>query len=277
MPVHEAPNVMRARLDLRRLTTELAWVAGAVVVLALLSPLGILRDQGLGARLFYWARTIGVGYVLHRPLLWLGGMLALKAGVREWTGWIGGLIVGCAPMALWLWYFGPRINPARPFPSDALWAETAGQVLLISGLMALCLWFIDELRRPPHEAVTVETPAASHSRPALLDRLPVGLSGPLIALRAEDHYVRVYTERGSHLLLIRMNDAVAETAPEDGYWVHRSWWVAKAAVKEMEAAGRRIELRLSNGLLVPVARTRGPQVRQWLAKKNSPATMAAGL
>ncbi len=232
------------------------------MVLALLQPLGILADQGLGARLFYWARTVGVGYLLHRPALWLGGRLALKAGKAEWIGWIGGLLLASALMALWLWYFGPSINPARAFPSDALWAETAGQVLVISSLIALCMWFIDSLMRQ-HQPAPVVAPIVQE-RPPILARTPWPLSR-LIALEGEDHYVRVHTDYGSHLVLIRMADAVNEAASVDGYSVHRSWWVARDAVQEAKASGRTLTLALEGGLVVPVARSRVAEVKRWLA------------
>lgn len=267
MPVHETPNVMRARLDNRRLALELMCVAGAVVVLALLQPLGILGEQTMGTRLFYWARSVGVGYLLHRPLLWLGGKLALQARLPEWAGWIAGLVVACVPMSLWLWYFGPRIDPGRPFPSEALWADTAGQVLLVSSLIALCLWFIEDLKtvsrsRPLDSPSVIASPAA---RPAILARTPWPLS-QLIALEGEDHYVRVHTDYGSHLVLIRMADAIAETRPVEGMSIHRSWWVAKDMVKSSEANGRNLTLHLHADLSATVARSRVAEVRRWLER-----------
>jgi len=44
--------------------------------------------------------------------------------------------------------------------------------------------------------------------------------------------------------------------------VHRSWWVAADAVTGAERDGRNWRLRLSNGLLVPVARNSVAAVRQ---------------
>ncbi|WP_292051357.1 LytTR family DNA-binding domain-containing protein [Brevundimonas sp. UBA5866] len=256
---------MRARLDSRRLALELMCVAGAVVVLALLQPLGILGEQTVGTRLFYWARSVGVGYLLHRPLLWLGARLALRAGLPEWAGWIAGLILACVSMSLWLWYFGPRIDPGRAFPSEALWADTAGQVLLISSLIALCLWFIEDLKaasRPRSSAAP--SPAVSPAaRPAILARTPWPLS-QLVALEGEDHYVRVHTDYGSHLVLMRMADAIAETRPVEGMSIHRSWWVAKDMVRTAEAKGRNLTLHLHTDLCATVARSRVALVRQWL-------------
>ncbi|MCS0503551.1 LytTR family DNA-binding domain-containing protein [Ancylobacter mangrovi] len=87
----------------------------------------------------------------------------------------------------------------------------------------------------------------------LVQRLAPGLRGRLICLEMEDHYVRVHTERGSALLLLRLSDAMAETAPTAGRQVHRSWWVADDAVDSFVRTGRTGTLRLSNGLSTPVS------------------------
>jgi DNA-binding LytR/AlgR family response regulator len=74
-----------------------------------------------------------------------------------------------------------------------------------------------------------------------------------LALASEDHYLRVYTARGDTLVHHRF-DALAELG-DAGVRVHRSWWVARAAVTGSEREGERIVLLLSNGLRVPVSRT----------------------
>ena len=45
------------------------------------------------------------------------------------------------------------------------------------------------------------------------------------------NYVEVWTERGTHLVLMRLSDAIRETAGENGLQIHRSHWVALGAVK----------------------------------------------
>jgi hypothetical protein len=37
-----------------------------------------------------------------------------------------------------------------------------------------------------------------------------------VALSVEDHYVRVRTTRGEEMILMRLSDAIRETAPETG-------------------------------------------------------------
>ena len=103
--------------------------------------------------------------------------------------------------------------------------------------------------------------AAAPAPPRILERLPAALGPEIVALEAEDHYVRVHTARGSVLILMRFADAIAELDGLRGLRVHRSWWVARAAVTGAAKAGRRAELKLSNGLSVPVSRAAMAEAR----------------
>jgi DNA-binding LytR/AlgR family response regulator len=102
----------------------------------------------------------------------------------------------------------------------------------------------------------------------LLDRLPPGFGERIRCLEMEDHYVRVHGEHRSDLLLMRMADAIRETAPLPGLQVHRSWWVSLDAVAAQERDGRRTMLLLDNGKRVPVAASRVPAVRAALASAD---------
>lgn len=99
-------------------------------------------------------------------------------------------------------------------------------------------------------------PDASLPRPQLIDRLPPHLrSAKIMALEAEDHYVRVHTERGFDLLLLRLTDAMAELDGLPGARTHRSWWVARDAVTSASKGDGRGELVLANGVAAPVSRS----------------------
>jgi hypothetical protein len=112
----------------------------------------------------------------------------------------------------------------------------------------------DEVRlaSPP---VPILPPALEQSRFA--ERLPLGLRGqPIIALQAEDHYLRVHLGNGqSTLILMRLSDAMAELSPDQGAQTHRSWWVAKAAVRAVSKADGRATLTLDHAIEAPVSRS----------------------
>lgn len=82
----------------------------------------------------------------------------------------------------------------------------------------------------------------------------------LIALEAEDHYVRVHGMAGSRLVLQRLSDAIDDVGSVEGLQVHRGWWVARAAVTGTYVEGGRRWIRLANGLTVPVSRARRREV-----------------
>ncbi len=85
--------------------------------------------------------------------------------------------------------------------------------------------------------------------------------GALIALSAEDHYVRVTTTAGTELVLMRLADAMAEISQTQGLQVHRSHWVALDQVVKVIRIGGRGELTLSDGSTRPISRGFMPAVR----------------
>ena len=116
-------------------------------------------------------------------------------------------------------------------------------------------------------AQPIQTHGASPSsppRPArFLDRLPPKLRGATLhAVQAEDHYLRLHTDRGSDLILMRLSDAVEELEGVEGARTHRSWWVAKAAVRGVERGDGRATLTLVGGLSAPVSRRYARALRE---------------
>lgn len=99
------------------------------------------------------------------------------------------------------------------------------------------------------------TPMVARSEPVLLRRLPGARRGRLIRLAAQDHYVEVITDQGRSLVAMRFKDAIGETGQVVGAQVHRSHWVARAAVVARRNVGGKAVLELTDGSLVPLGRT----------------------
>lgn len=101
-----------------------------------------------------------------------------------------------------------------------------------------------------------EATTAPGLTPTILARLaPARRTSRLLALKSEGHYLKVYTDQGSELVLMRLKDAIAESAPVEGMQVHRSWWIARAAVLDQRRREGRTELKLDEETWVPVSRT----------------------
>ena len=84
----------------------------------------------------------------------------------------------------------------------------------------------------------------------------------LLALIVEAHYVDIVTERGKTLVLMRLADAIRETTGVPGLQIHRSHWVAHAAVVKAHRADGKVQLELSNGLRLPISRGYLPAAKE---------------
>lgn len=101
-------------------------------------------------------------------------------------------------------------------------------------------------RPPPHNAPPVR----------FNERLPPRLKdADIYAVQAEDHYLRVYTSRGADLILMRLSDAIVELDGLEGAQTHRSWWVARKAVRAARRLHARAILELPGDIEAPVSRT----------------------
>ena len=138
-------------------------------------------------------------------------------------------------------------------------------VLAVSAMMTVLNVLTLRARRAGGDpASPTAVPEPQRSEPsAFMRRLPPKLRGAeLYAVEAEDHYLRVHTDRGSDLLLMRLADALDELGPIEGARTHRSWWVARAAVADARRGDGRATLVLKDGSEAPVSRSYAPALRE---------------
>lgn len=220
------------------------------------------------ASTLYWA-----GLVLTIWLAAIVGMLLVHAATRRWrwplwalalVGAVAGVIIFYWPIAYYR-HFGLAFTPAAfrgtlpplPWPTLDYLPRLATNTL--PGIMywTIAAWAASRMfERQTHTGVTDTTgPSADVPLEAVLrSRLPAHLDGEILALKAEDHYVRVYTAKGDTLVHHRFRDAVRELGSTTGLQVHRSFWVRRAAITRRYSDGHNHFLRLSNDLRVPVSR-----------------------
>ena len=101
----------------------------------------------------------------------------------------------------------------------------------------------------------VEQTLAEKQLNEFLKLLPIEKQGRLICLEMDDHYLKVHTSNGQHMLLMRFKDALGLLSSYPGLQTHRSWWVAEEAISRIEKQGRKHIVHLSNQLQVPVSKT----------------------
>jgi len=251
----------------RDLVIELAVMVAIGVALAALGPFGSFAMGSFADRLAYWLPTSLLGYAMFRPVMAVARSQAERLDLPDSGAVLAGVAVAAAPLTLVvLWWNGNGFG-ARPDFAD--WFQLYLQVALIGALVTLTFVLIENRAKPDAQA---GVSAASHAiepadaQPIFLARLPAWWNGQLTALEMEDHYVRAHGPEGSTLILMRLRDAQGELDGIDGLQVHRSWWVARAAVEQVVRDGRKLKLRLNNGLEAPVARDRVGALRAagWL-------------
>lgn len=111
-------------------------------------------------------------------------------------------------------------------------------------------------------AKPVTAPTVTDNLPPILSRLPMEKRGALVAISVEDHYVRIRTDKGEEMILMRLADAIKEVGQTPGLQVHRSHWVATAAVTSAKRTGDRAILTMSHGADIPVSRTYIPAIKE---------------
>jgi len=230
---------LRLRADLLR---DFLLMLGAGLFLAALGPFGSITAAPL-VRFIYWPGVIVGGAVIGISLDELGGRRLADPWVR-WLA-VSAAMTPFVCVLVWiasLWAFGFQGGPHIP---DLVW-----QVFVIS---AAVMGVRQLVSRPAPAAPAADAPA---SDAAFRQRLSAKRrEARLIAVEAEDHYLRVHTDAGDELITARFADALDELSGLKGFQTHRSWWVAADAIEAVRWMKGRGELALVGGVTVPVSRT----------------------
>jgi hypothetical protein len=234
---------------------SLAAVTAVGAALALLGPFGTFLNGGLGVRLAYWIGLLWISMLFYLPSLWAGLSLSARFDLPPWFGLTSTIAVASVPMA-GVARFAARLVWTR-FVAGMSVLDWYGETLIVA--LPLCFGYVavKGLLRPQRSGGPEPTSLAldeDAGRLRFLARLPPRLGRDLLCLQMEDHYVRAHTAAGSDLILIPLHQAVAELGGLEGLQVHRSWWVRRSAVVEVERDGRSVRLKLRNGVSAPVSR-----------------------
>jgi hypothetical protein len=233
---------------------SLAAVTAVGAALALLGPFGTFLNGGLGMRLAYWIGLLWISMLFYLPSLWAGLRLSDEFDLPPWFGLAAAILVASLPMA-GVSRFAARLVWTR-FVVGMSILDWYGETLIVAAPLCVAYVAVKGLLRPRRGAQEANPPSddADNGGSPFLARLPPRLGRDLLCLQMEDHYVRAHTAAGSDLILIPLHQAVAELQGLEGLQVHRSWWVARHAVVEVERDGRSVRLKLRNGVTAPVSR-----------------------
>ena len=230
----------------RRFAADVGLWAAIGVVMAFLGPFGS-AERTLPERLLYWqVCMVGgglIGVAIDAPVRRLAAHFWLRLAIVS-VAMTPGVVLLVAGANHWL--AGMRLTWPNVL---APWF----QVFVVCFAAMLVRQLVWTAPAPP-VAVSVEPPDPLE---AFRRRRAAGL----IAVEAEDHYLRVHTDAGEELITARFGDALSELAAAPGFQTHRSWWVAADAIDEVKWSRGRGEARLKCGLVVPVSRSQAPALK----------------
>ena len=278
-----------------------SYLGGAGVALLAL-VLALEPDVGFTAPFvwmaLFWALQIGVGLATLQCALFLITRVDRVQQLPLWVVVIASGIAGSIFLSPIYWLIGEGLmEQVFGFPVRVD-ADGAVEVSLTFGIPAILNEFVDivgpvtsawaliswpRLQRlvPP----LLNTPLAKSAesdplitslpeqdgallKPAWRVALPSELGGELIAVGSELQYLRVWTTRGSALVLGSLQQ-VEEAEGPNGIRTHRSWWVNAQYVARVRGKGDGAVCEMSNGLEVPVSRRRKAEMLARFGKSAS--------
>ena len=228
-----------------------------------------LIDASFGQAFLFW----GVRPIVLACGLWLADELVSKflAGRLTTPEWLKPVVlvsaIGLLPLAVTETLMELYLPFQPEFLDDQLWAYSPvlallGEYVTLASIVIpihLLLWLI--IDRNAHKTSGAHE-AETHLAPEFLQRASNLRAEDVLALRAEEHYVRIYSRDGAELVHYRFGDAVEEMPAELGLQVHRSWWVAGSAVRSAKRGSRRWQLDLVTDVAVPVSDSYVKAVRE---------------
>lgn len=234
-------------------------VLGFGVLLGVLGPFGSYLGISLPIRVLHYTANMAVISILAVAANAIAARLVFRGRVPLSASLVIAILIA-PPSALvvmgHLWLFAPQVLPHVTF------GELCLQTALINVLVSLFVRVVRALVMAHREKAAAPLPAAAAASPvpaatdALREKLPLPLRrAPILALSAEDHYLRVHTDRGEALVLMSLSQAIEALGEEAGLRIHRSHWVAREAVVDSLRKDGAVEVKLANGLALPASRS----------------------
>ena len=237
----------------RRFSLELALLAGVGLAMGVLGPYRTLDVPPLLRTVYWLLATIGSGLV--------GIAMDAVLGPHIRSFWLRVVAVSLAmtpPVTLYIYALNAWLLdlPRRWW----LLPQAAWQVLVVSLLLMALRAFA--WRRVVETRTIVVPPLPEAERAFRLRLSAKRRAARLIAVEAEDHYVRVHTDAGSELVSMRFAEALEELALAHGYRLHRSWWASGDAIEAVKWKRGGGEARLAGGIIAPVSRSCATAVKR---------------
>lgn len=270
-------------LGVAPMKTSLLVLAGGIAVFCTLIEPQVSAGLPLLPRFAFWVSHVGLGL--------LGIVLASLILGRCWPEhrWSLVLTIGLTGMLGTLLATPGLLLLEKFFPAeiDEEWLDVFGrggwwQALLAEYLQVLPkllpIWYLVNLPllfnkpilHPPLQASEPDPDPPSEQaayeeemrqrRERLYEKLPEVIGRDIVAISSDLHYLNVHTVLGKFLLLGSLKH-YAQAFGDEGVLVHRSNWVAKRHVVKVRTSGEEAYCLMTNGLKVPISRSKKKQVK----------------
>ncbi len=246
-----------------KLINDLLIILAIGIFIGYLAPFG-MDHLPVWISILYWVVTCICGYLIYTPLIHMGEILLEQRIKLQWvrvalSTFIASILMSfVVPVIGWA-LFENNIDYSKQF------LAVLPKAIIIGGVITFISMVQNLIKRQKEQLVASEKKQQEQQQKAdkatnqqldkLIAQLPIEKRGELICLEMSDHYLKVYTDKGHHLLLMRFKDALDILIDYPGLQTHRSWWVAKSAIISLKKDGRKTFLILANQLEVPVSRT----------------------
>jgi Tfp pilus assembly protein PilN len=237
--------------------------------------IGFMRPFGMDQftlllSMSYWVFTCVCGYLIYMPLITLGNKYLAKSVITPWqrvaiSSLLASLIMSLiVPFIGWL-FFNHTLQLADNFLLALPDTLVIGSIITFISILQNHVSHQKQQLEQSQQVIeqsqkVIEQHQQNNDINALqidqfMGLLPLEKRGQLLCLEMDDHYLKVHTDKGQYMLLMRLKDALIQLEGFPGIQTHRSWWVANQAVVSVNKENRKISLLLTNHLEVPVSRT----------------------
>ncbi len=254
-----------------------------VVAFAALGPFGTFFEMPVTERIGFWFLVHLVSWVMAVLIIVPVRFTLEHFGAPVFVAFVVGsfsanLVIG--PIFIWLLAentnagLNVSVSSGLFFVAAFVVAIMTYATLRFAGIETIPVNFHSK-REWSHESeaamISVADSTANQSADnSVQQKLPPEKRGVLHAMIAHDHYVEIVTDKGRHLVLMRLTDAIDLCGECDGLRVHRSGWVARQGMADVIIKGRRMWIALPDGSMVTVSRQYQDQVQ--LFRGHGPAS-----
>jgi hypothetical protein len=253
---------LRTTTNLSALLSELLIVVSTGLFIGFMRPFGM--DQfTLLLSMSYWVFTCICGYFIYMPSIHLGHKYLAKNLTVPWqrvaiSSLLAGLLMSLlVPFIGWLFFNSP-LQWADNFLLSLLNTLVIGSIITFFSILKTHVKLQKEQLELSKKVIEQHQQSSDINDIQLeqfMALLPLEKRGSLLCLEMDDHYLKVHTDNGQHMLLMRLKDALIKLEGFPGLQTHRSWWVAIDAVVSVNKENRKMSLLLTNHVEVPVSRT----------------------